>query len=104
MSKIIGNLTKDQFFKWSFHLEKLKNAKLNLALEMNKLNLQSKDIEILKLKTSLDEAKIKKFEQVLINAEKAYNETKQELEKELGLTLENVAIDDVTLEIVDLGE
>lgn len=105
MKKVKTALSPGQYWEWrttiserEIALEKVKNA----TLELNILNLQA---EVLAIRTQLfirNRLELVKAEAGSAQAE--YDRFKQALEKDLGQTLNNKLIDDITFEIRDAPE
>jgi thioester reductase-like protein len=93
-------LTAEEYYKWRFQIEVMKNAKLNEKLVDEELKNMELDIKlkqtlaVLMRRTRLEDAK-KQVE----NCMGEYKTTKEKIEERLGISLNNMAIDDFTFEV-----
>lgn len=97
-------LTSAQYWEWRCSIEELKSSDLNFKRVMLERELKELNIELRKKELIL-------FKEVIINAsnekekiKKDYEVYKQNLEKEIGCSLSNKIIDDITYEIKDVDK
>lgn len=92
-------LTEEQFWRWSHHIEELNHAKTKIQVSQAQVILQDKSIECEGLKKRLYQAELTLKMQGYTTAESNYNQEKQKLEAELGLSLNNTVINTETREV-----
>lgn len=97
-------LTKEQYWKWMHKIEQMKHAETAYRAASLQFGMLEKDLEIQKLRMSLfkNQVQSKKDEIDLKKAE--YELIKQELETDLGISLNNTVIDEVSLEVKKLED
>ena len=95
----IGVLTKEQFYRWRFSIEEMRHAETEVKLVQKSHSLMEAQLEIAALRTSIHKAQVTaKFENFEI-AKKQYASEKELLEKELGYSLNDTIINEITLEV-----
>lgn len=99
MDEVIGKLTAEQYYKWRFVMEEMVHWDTRIKLSRMHYSHMEKDIEIQRLKASLHKSIIKDHEASSKLKKDEYEAYRQELEKTLGISLDDAAIDDYTFEI-----
>lgn len=99
MTEETKKLTPAQYWEWRFKAEQIKLSHLNEKRVNLEQEIMNKDIETKKLKLALFRETVKASRRSTENNKKEFEETKQRIEKELGISLENCAIDPYTLEV-----
>ena len=99
MDEIIGQLSPEQYYKWRFLMEEMIHWETRIKLSRLHYSHMEKDIEIQKLKAALHKSIIKDHESTSRLKKEEYENYRQELEKTIGLSLEDATIDDYTFEI-----
>lgn len=101
---VIGKLEHKEYADWVVAVNEMLSANLKREICGLEYKLTQKEIENLTLKMQLYVKN--KLEPSKENADAAkveYEKFKASLEKKLGMSLENAAIDNVTLEVKDLN-
>ncbi|NJO65525.1 MAG: hypothetical protein HC836_47755 [Richelia sp. RM2_1_2] len=99
MDELIGQLSPEQYFKWRFFMEDMLHWETRIKLSRLHYSHMEKDIEIQKLKAAIHKNIIKDHEATSKLKKEEYEAYRQELEKQLGVSLDDCAIDDYTYEI-----
>lgn len=97
----VKKMTPAQYWEWRCTIEELKSSELNFKRVMLERQIKELEIELRKKELIL-------FKEVVINAssdkekiKKDYESFKTKLEEQLGCSLSNCVIDDITYEIKD---
>jgi DNA-binding XRE family transcriptional regulator len=96
-------LTSEEYWKWRSLIEELTHNKTKLLLEQKRYDIMGLQIQIEKMKQEMFREKINLAKATYARSERDYGEYKIELEKKLGRSLNNCAIDDITYKISDLN-
>jgi len=95
-------LTGSQYWEWRTTIEEMNHSETKYNLIHTKACLMEKEIEIQKLKLMLFKQSIKNASEAYQNSKKEYDRFKSSLEKELGISLNDKLIDEVTFEVKEL--
>lgn len=107
MTEFIGtgkHLKPEQYWYWRYLISDWKRGELEAKIELASNESMAKDIELLRLRQMLHKNKVKNLIETATLLEKNYKDYKDTLEKDLGVTLNNTVIDDVTFEIKNISE
>lgn len=99
MDEIVGQLSESQYYKWRFLMEEMLHWEFKIKYSRLYYSHMEKDIEIQRLKTAIHKNVIKDHEGMSDEKKKHYEDYRQELEKQLNLSLEECTIDDMTFEV-----
>lgn len=95
----VKKLSPSQYWEWRCTIEELKSSDLNFKRVILEQKVKELEIELRKKELAV-------FKEVIINAsnekdnlKKEYDVFKEKLEKEIGCSLSNCVIDDITYEI-----
>lgn len=95
-------LTLQEFHNWKSAIFEMQKEELNKKLAVAELRAMQKDTEILNLKSQLfAKQKVESVEHSLNSLKEEYHKIKSEIEKSLGYCLNNMVIDELTLDIKD---
>lgn len=90
------------YWQWRTTIEEVKVAKLDRRrVELEKQTMLQ-DIEIKQLRLKLFQKVIEKAEQEVISVDAEYKRMREEVEKAVGMSLEDCVISDVTFEVKKL--
>ncbi len=92
------------YWEYRCTIEELKSARLNQKRIHLEKEIMNKEIENRKLKLALFRETVRVALNTVENCEKELEKIKQRLEEELGISLENCAIDPYTYEVRDIDE
>jgi len=95
----VGKLTESQYFKWKNGILSSQLAGEKSKVTTLQLELLKKDLEVLRLKTAAYSQVCATAESHFQNAKDEYSKLRIALEKEVGVSLTDVVIDEVTFEI-----
>lgn len=98
-----NKLSKAQYWEWRTTIEEMAHAKSKLDNKRLMYSLMDKDIEILRLKLHIYKEQVELAEKHNGDCKKEYDRCREQLEKDLGRSLKDVVIDDLTFEIKELG-
>ena len=98
----LPQLTPGQYWEWRTTIEEMQHSSLKLKHSRLTHSLMERDIEIQKLKAIIYKNRIKEFEAQYDLSKKEYERFKESLEKDLGVSLSNKVIDDITFEVKEL--
>lgn len=93
-------LKKSSYWNWRHKIEEMQHADTKLKLVRLTASLMEKEIETMRLKTQIYNQTIKTHEESCAARKKEYGDIKLQLENEIGHSLNNCTIDDVTLEVI----
>ena len=94
-----------KYWEWRTSIEELQHEELKLKYITRQLQIMEKDIEIAKLSAMIYKIQyMKDAQNKYADVKKGYDKFKLDLEKELGVDLNNKVIDEFTYEIRDLNE
>lgn len=94
-------LTAAQYWEWRNVCTELWLANNKVKLEEASAQVLRKDVEIANMRVSLHLAKVQSAKEESLNASNSYRKIKDVLEEQLGVSLNNKLIDDVTYEVKD---
>lgn len=96
---IIGQLSKEQFYRWRFFIEQLRHGKTQVDLINKTHALMEAQLEVSALRARLHKNVVKEKLDSYEVAKNQYEAERANLEKELGYELKDVVIDEVTFEV-----
>lgn len=99
MDEIISQLSPEQYYKWRFLMEEMIHWDTRIKLTRLHYSHMEKDIEIQKLKAAIHKNVVKDHEATSKLKKEEYEAYRQELEKQLNVSLDDCTIDDVTFEV-----
>lgn len=97
-------LTETQYLKWKISIQQMWLEESKLKETTLKSSLMEKEIEVLRLKHNLYRETIRAQQDKVKDSKVHYNDLKQEIEKELDISLNDCVIDEVTYEITELKQ
>lgn len=103
MDTILGSLTPEQYWEWRFKIAEMQLAERATKIVEAQHALLQKDMEILRLNTSLFRRNIDAAEATQLANKNAYQAHRTDLEEKLGFNLTDCVIDEVTYEVRKLG-
>lgn len=92
-------LKKDSYWNWRHKIEEMQHAETRLTVSRLNYAIMEKDIEAAKLRTQIFTQTIKAYENSCADRKKEYEDIKLKLEKEIGHSLNDCTISDVTYEV-----
>ena len=96
-------LTDTEYWKWRHSISELNKVKAELKLADIECALMQKDIEIKAQRIQLHKlTRVKSSMDLVDGAEQEYKSIKAAIETRLGISLNNIMIDDVTLEVREI--
>jgi hypothetical protein len=98
----LPKLSHAQFYEWRLKIEEMQHAKVQSELLLQKMRGMEKDIEIQTLRLNIYKNSVKAAQELSKLKIDEYQVHRDKLEKELGVSLKNVTIDEVTFEIREL--
>lgn len=98
----MSKLSAEQYYEWRLAIEQMHHNETKLKSVRMMSALMEKDIEIQKLKQSLYKQTVKSQEDTFELSKKQYEELKSKIESQLGHSLSNCVIDEVTFEVKSL--
>lgn len=99
MEEVIGTMTPAQFWEWRESVEELMHSKTKAELMVCKHRLMEKTIEVEALRTSIFKQTVKAHQDASLEAGKRYDTLRAKLETDLGFTLTDKVIDELTFEV-----
>lgn len=96
------HLTNEEYWQWRSLIEELTHSKTKILLEQKRYEIMGLQLQVEKLKQEMFREKINLAKAAYARAERDYGNFKIELEKRIGRSLNNCAIDDITYKISDL--
>lgn len=99
MERVVGALTPAQYWEWRESIEEMFHAKTKAELSACKLSLMEKDIEISKLRSIIYKETVKAHGKLREDSAKRYEMLRARLEGELGYSLADKVIDELTFEV-----
>lgn len=96
------NLKAEQYWEWRTTIAEMQLAEERYKCGQSQHNEMSKDLEIARLRTFIFKQNLTTSKEKAELAKQEYTNFKEKLEKELGISLNNKAIDDVTFEIKEI--
>ena len=97
-------MTAAQYWEWRCSIEEIKVAKLNEKKAHLENEILNKDIENKKLKLVLFKESARSARSSVLATQEDFEQTKQRIEKELGISLKDCTIDPYTYEIKPINE
>ena len=98
----VDKLSPGQYWEWRCTIEEMQHAKTRLEQKKMIQTLMEKEIEIQKLRSMVYKDQVKAEEEKHKSSVAEYEKFKAQLEKDLGRSLNNTSIDDITYEVHDL--
>lgn len=98
----VDRLSPGQYWEWRCTIEEMQHAKTRLEQKRLMQALMEKELEVQKLKSMIFKEQIKLEEEKHKSSMAEYDRFKAKLEKDIGRSLSNTVIDDITYEIKDL--
>lgn len=97
-------LRPELYWEWRCTIEELERAKLKEKSVHQEKEIKHRDMEILKLRTALFRTEVSSARQGVIKAQDEYKRMKEKIEKEIGMSLNNCVIDDISYEVKKIDE
>lgn len=97
--EVIGKFTQLQYYKWKNKILEMFNADHTHKLAEKHFSLLEKDLEIQRLRMLLFKLEISNKASVVETIKKEYNTLREEMEQELGFSLKDTIIDEISLEV-----
>jgi len=97
-------LKPEKYWEWRTTIEEMSHGETKAKLTRLTQNLLEKEIEIMRLKAVLHKEEVRTRDLEFIDLKKHYEEFRNRLSEELGVKLENCAIDPYTFEVKDVKE
>lgn len=95
-------LKPEQYWEWRFLINEMYVAEEKLKIGQLQLEMMNKDLEICRLRASLFKNSLQSLDDKKGLTKKDYLEYKERLENELGVSLNNKVIDDISFEVREL--
>jgi uncharacterized protein YjaG (DUF416 family) len=93
-----------QYYKWRLSIEKMQHAETKKKLSENKLRQKELEVQNLTLRTNIFRGVVSQMEEEISVFRREYDTIKEEIEKELGVSLNEKIIDEITFEVKELPE
>lgn len=102
--KVLGKLTKAQFYFWRYHVEAMKHAETLAKLEEKTMVIMQKEQELTQLRVAIFRNKVQVAQNLAKDAQKSYHKAREEIEKTLGFSIKDTIIDEVSFEVKEIKE
>ena len=99
-----NKLSAGMYWEWRCTIEELKSEKLNEKRVHLERELMTKDIENRKLRLTLFKNVVSNSRAEVAKATKEYEDMKRRIEEQVGHSLDNCVIDDITYEVRNYDE
>jgi len=99
--KVVAQLNPEQFFKWRLSTEKLLHARTKKLLNEREVNILDQSAKIAALRAQLKRMSLR---DTVIEAEDEAKKVKEDIEKELNVSLSECVINEFTMEAQKLPE
>jgi len=96
-NKIKGKMSEVQFLKWRLAIEQMQHASTKAQLQEKTYSVMGKDMEISRMKVALYRPTVNSAVENAKLAEIAYHKVREELEVELGFTLKDTIVNEITM-------
>lgn len=96
---VVGKLNAAQFWEWREIIEEMLHSKTKAELMLTKHRLMEKALELEALRSQMFKSKVNDAGAAYKACEARYNSYKEKLEAELGISLNDKVIDELTFEV-----
>ena len=100
----MAKLSPEQYWKWRTAASEMNSAAIEAKYKFQSFQMAEKDIEIAKLRNVLYKQVVQTYQDRANQSKVDYDELKAQLEVELGVSLKDAVIDDITFEIKPLED
>lgn len=104
MDEVIGQLSKEQYYKWRLYVEYMQHAETRCKLQGARVATHNMEAECHRLKHELMKNSLSDLQAEYNRSKDEYQKQREELEKELGFKMENCVVDEITLEVKKLED
>ena len=102
MTKKTKKLTEVQFYKWRLAIEKMKLSDKQKELVVTQMKVKELEVQNLTLRANIFRGSIHQSNEECNLFKHEYDKLKEELEGEIGFSLNNKVIDEITFDIKDI--
>lgn len=95
-------MTQEQFNKWRLYVEYIKHAETKKELMEHKGRVKELEIQNMVLRANIFRSQITQSADNVDAVKREYDTIKEELETDLGFSITNCVVDEVSLEVKDI--
>jgi hypothetical protein len=92
------------YWEWRCTLEEMKTSEFNKLRIKMRQEILNRDVEILKQRLQLSKHEARAADEAHERAKDEYKNMKRKIEKEMGISFDNCAVDPITFEVISTEE